>query len=242
MLSKSAARAFFLTGTVGLSVIFLGLTFDTMRRVPAQTHAQNLTPQVVQGKHLWDQNNCMGCHTLLGEGAYYAPELTKVYARRGPEFIKAMLRNPQAMYPGQRRMAQYQFTDAEMDALVAFFQWIGDMDLNGFPPRPTLLPVAVPAPAGDSAVARIAQPKVFSQLCIACHSLDGQGGSVGPALDDVGQRRDYANLVTWLTDPQQVKPGTLMPKLPLSEADIAELASYLSQMKHAASSPMPRSN
>ncbi len=133
MLSKSAARAFFLLGTIGFSAVFLLLTIDTIRRVPAQTKQQNLTEQVVHGKHLWERNNCMGCHTLLGEGAYYAPELTKVYERRGPEFIKAMLRDPQAMYPGQRRMVKYNFTDAEIAALVAFLQWIGDMDLNGFP-------------------------------------------------------------------------------------------------------------
>ena len=82
-----------------------------------------------------------------------------------------------------------------------------------------------------NAVARLERPKVFNQLCIACHSLGGQGGVVGPALDDVGSRRNYDNLVVWLTDPQQVKPGTLMPKLPLSEPDIAELASFLSQLK-----------
>jgi nitric oxide reductase subunit C len=80
-------------------------------------------------------------------------------------------------------------------------------------------------------VARPERPKIFNQLCIACHSLGGQGGVVGPALDEVGTRRDYNDLVVWLTDPQQVKPGTLMPKLPLSEADIVELASFLSQMK-----------
>ena len=231
MLSKSAARTFFLVGTVGFSVIFLGLTLDTMRRVPDQTRAHNITPQVVQGKHLWEKNNCMGCHTLLGEGAYYAPELTRVYERRGPEFIKAMLRDPQAMYPGQRRMVQYHFTDGEIEALLAFLRWIGEMDLNGFPPKPTLLPVAVPVASTDNVVARREQPKVFNQLCIACHSLGGQGGVVGPALDDVGRRRDYNNLVVWLTDPQKVKPGTLMPKLPLSEPDIAELASFLSQLK-----------
>ena len=83
MLSKSAARAFFLLGTIGFSAVFLFLTIDTIRRVPAQTKQQNLTEQVVHGKHLWERNNCMGCHTLLGEGAYYAPELTKVYERRG---------------------------------------------------------------------------------------------------------------------------------------------------------------
>ncbi|HEY5870155.1 MAG TPA: c-type cytochrome [Candidatus Tectomicrobia bacterium] len=56
--------------------MFLLLTIDTIRRVPAQTKQQNLTEQVVHGKHLWERNNCMGCHTLLGEGAYYAPELS----------------------------------------------------------------------------------------------------------------------------------------------------------------------
>jgi nitric oxide reductase subunit C len=231
MLSKSAARAFFFIGTIGFSAIFLGLTLDTIRRVPEQTKQQNITPQVVQGKHLWEKNNCMGCHTLLGEGAYYAPELTKVYERRGPEFITAMLRDPQAMYPGQRRMVQYHFSEAEMAALVAFLKWIGEMDLNGFPPKPTLLPVAVPVASQDNAVARLERPKVFNQLCVACHSLGGEGGVVGPALDDVGSRRNYDNLVVWLTDPQKVKPGTLMPKLPLSEPDIAELASFLSQLK-----------
>ena len=232
MLSKSAARAFFLIGTIGFSLIFLLLTLDTIRRVPEQTNADNLTPQAIAGKHLWDKNNCMGCHTILGEGAYYAPELTKVYERRGPEFIKAMLRDPEAMYPGQRRMVTYDFTDAEIEEMVAFLKWIGEMDLNGFPPEPTLLPVAVPTPAvGTDVVAAVERPKVFNQLCIACHSLGGQGGVVGPALDDVGNRLAYDDLIPWLTDPQKIKPGTAMPKLPLSSADIVELASFLSQMK-----------
>jgi hypothetical protein len=51
-----------------------------------------------------------------------------------------MLRDPQALFPGQRRMVQYDFTDDEINALVAFLKWIGEMDLNGFPPKPSLLP------------------------------------------------------------------------------------------------------
>ena len=232
MLSKSAARAFFLIGTLGFSLIFLFLTLDTIRRVPEQTNAVNLTPQAIAGKHLWDRHNCMGCHTILGEGAYYAPELTKVYERRGPEFIKAMLTDPEAMYPGQRRMVTYDLTEEEKEALVAFFKWIGEMDLNGFPPEPALLPVAVQTPVPGEAVAAFAPPpKVFNQLCIACHSLGGQGGVVGPPLDDVGNRLSYDDLVPWITDPQKIKPGTAMPKLPLTSADIAELASFLSKLK-----------
>ena len=74
----------------------------------------------------------------MGEGAYYAPELTKVYERRGPQFMKAMLKNPEAMYPGQRKMQNYNFKDEEIEHLVAFLKWVGEMDLNGFPAKPHL--------------------------------------------------------------------------------------------------------
>jgi nitric oxide reductase subunit C len=233
MLSKSAARSFFLIGTVLCSGTFLLLTVDTIRKVPAQTNEQNLTPQVIHGKELWDKNNCMGCHTILGEGAYYAPELTKVYDRRGPAFIKAMIKDPQGMYPGERRMEEYDFTEEELDALVAFFKWIGEMDLNGWPPKPDLNQLAVPASqsaTGGAVAQQIDRPQVFNQMCIACHALGGQGGAVGPALDGIGDRRSYDELVAWLRDPQAVKPGALMPKLPLSDTDVNELAAFLSKV------------
>lgn len=236
MLSKSAAKAFFFTGTVVSAGIFILLTIDTIQRVPARTHQENITEAVIRGKNHWDTNNCAGCHTLLGEGAYYAPELTQVYARRGESFVRAVIKDPEAMYPGQRKMVNYHFNDDQISDLIAFLKWIGEMDLNGFPPKPDLMSTAVvPGATGDASQAPVAQrmnrPMVFNQMCIACHSLNGQGGKIGPALDDVGDRRDRANIVQWLTDPQSVKPGTLMPKLPLSKEDISELAAFLSELK-----------
>ena len=138
MLSKNQAKLFFLGGTLLFSLVFILLTIDTIQQIPNQTHAENLNPQAIHGKELWDKNICMGCHTLLGEGAYYAPELTKVYERRGPEWIKLLLKDPQALYPGQRKMVKYDFTDQEREDLVAFFKWIGEMNLNGFPAKPPL--------------------------------------------------------------------------------------------------------
>lgn len=233
MLSKKAARLFFWVGTATCALAFIGLTVDTFTRIPAQTRAHRITPAVERGKHLWDSSNCMGCHTIMGEGAYYAPELTRVHRRRGPTFIRAMLRNPEAMYPGQRRMQNYHFTEAQIDDLVAFLEWIDQVDLNGFPAAPTLSPVAAPgAPAGGSAVVPTTdRPQVFNQLCVACHALGGQGGAVGPALDRVGERFDAAYLQRWLQNPQQVRPGTTMPQLPLTEAQVRELVAFLSQLR-----------
>lgn len=230
MLSKSKARAFFLIGTALCTVSFALLTADTLARVPAQTRQAQLTPEAIRGKHLFDRSNCMGCHTILGEGAYYAPELTKVYARRGPIFIAQMLRDPEKMFPGKRRMWKYDFSEREIADLVAFFEWIGKMDLNGFPARPVLGAAAAPAAAGAGTVAA-ARPEVFGQVCTACHQLAGQGGTVGPALDGVGARLSHDQIVTWLRDPPAVKPGTAMPKLPLTEDQLQELATFLSAQK-----------
>lgn len=234
MLSKSAARAFFVGGTAVCSLAFIGLTIDTVQRIPAQTHEENLTPEAIRGKDLWDTSNCMGCHTLLGEGGYYAPELTRVYTRRGPEFIRMMLRDPQAMYPGQRRMQQYDFNEDEINELVAFFQWIDGMDLNGFPPAPTL---TASASASTPIATDDGRPAVFGQMCVACHAIGGRGGNVGPALDGVADRRDPENLNRWLHDPRAERPQTTMPQLPLTDLQIEELVTWLSTLHETPSTP-----
>lgn len=232
MLSKSQARGFFIFGTALFSTIFIILTVDTFQRIPDQTKQVNLTPQVIRGKHLWDKSNCMGCHTLMGEGAYYAPELTKVFERRGEAFIKAMLKNPQSMYPNDRKMVNYNFSEEQISDLTAFLKWIGEIDLNGFPPKPDIGISANPSAQNPlEAVNTTNRPHVFNQMCVACHSLNGQGGNVGPSLDDVGSRRDIDYISRWLKDPTAIKADSRMPKLPLSESQISELAAFLSQLK-----------
>ena len=132
MLSKKQARAFFLGGTVVTFLVFIGLTVYSLSEAQDQTNYENLTEQVVRGKDLWDKNNCMGCHTLLGEGGYYAPELTKVIERRGEGYIKAVLMTPVPWEPNGRKMVAYGFSEEEAQDLIAFFGWIGEIDLNGF--------------------------------------------------------------------------------------------------------------
>ncbi|MEZ4237008.1 MAG: cytochrome c [Myxococcota bacterium] len=173
MLSKSQARLFFLSATGGFSLVFLGLTADTIRQTPARTHQEAMTPAVVRGKEIFDRNNCMGCHTILGEGAYYAPELTKVVDRRGEGWIRLFLKDPAAMFPNERKMVQYDFTDAQIDDLVAFFGWIGRIDTNGFPPAPDLAPPPPPPVAGPRGVSVGTAPDIFDR-CLCRVPLGGR--------------------------------------------------------------------
>jgi len=139
MLSKKQARAFFLGGTLVTFLIFIGLTVYSLSEGADQTNHENLTAEVVRGKEIWESNNCMGCHTILGEGAYYAPELTKVvdrlnmrYDGNGEEVIKSILMSKGPWQPNGRKMVAYGMTEQEATDVVAFFKWIGQIDLNGF--------------------------------------------------------------------------------------------------------------
>ncbi len=132
MLSKKQAKTFFIGGTAVTFLVFIGLTIYSFSKDNDQTNDENITEAVVRGKDLWDTNNCMGCHTILGEGAYYAPELTKVIDRRGPGYVKAVLMSQQPWSPNGRKMVAYGMTNEEAEDMIAFFEWIGQIDLNGF--------------------------------------------------------------------------------------------------------------
>ena len=82
----------------------------------------------------------------------------------------------------------------------------------------------------------------LSSGCANCHTIQGTPAQadVGPDLTHVGSRttlaagtipNDSAHLAAWLRDPQKVKPGTKMPKLPLSQSDISGLVKYLEGLK-----------
>lgn len=132
MLSKSQARAFFLGGTLVTFLVFIALTIYSFMPKNDQTNYGKIDAQIVRGKEIWESNNCMGCHTILGEGAYYAPELTKVIDRRGDAYVKAVLMSKEPWQPRGRKMVAYAMTDEEADAVIAYFKWIGKIDLNGF--------------------------------------------------------------------------------------------------------------
>ncbi len=245
MLTKSAAKAFFLGGTALCSLAFILLTLDTVAQFPERSHESEITPQVLAGHKIWLDNNCMGCHTLLGEGAYYAPELTRVMDRRSEEWIRTFLANPARMFPGRRQMVKYDFFDpsevgegiarANADAMIAFFSWVRGIETNGWPPAPNLSQSPRAAGAGAAELAPepatvAAAPSYFRSVCISCHSVEGYGGKVGPALDGVASRFNADYLRRWIVDPQAIKPGTSMPNLGLSAADLDAISTYLSTL------------
>ena len=133
--TKSMARNIFWGAAVFSFLLFLALTFDTTAALPKRDNRQNLTPEVVRGKHIWETNNCIGCHTLLGEGAYFAPELGNVYKRRGPDFIKGWMQAMPTGAPGRRQMPQFNLNEQQLTDLVAFLKYASEINTENWPPN-----------------------------------------------------------------------------------------------------------
>lgn len=72
---------------------------------------------------------------------------------------------------------------------------------------------------------------VKTYQCTSCHTITERGGTVGPILNHVGNRRARAWLKRWLADPQQVKPGTKMPKFDFPPDQLEMVVNYVSNMK-----------
>lgn len=67
--------------------------------------------------------------------------------------------------------------------------------------------------------------------CTTCHTIGGGGGTVGPILNRLGNRRSEDWLRRWLTDPQQVKPGTKMPRFPFTGEEYELTVAHLTAMR-----------
>jgi nitric oxide reductase subunit C len=134
--STSAARNIFYGGSTFFILIFVALTYNTEQQLPKRDQRAQLdNPAVVAGKKLWETNNCIGCHTLFGEGAYFAPELGNVYKRRGPDFIKAWIKAQPTGAPGRRQMPDFHFSDKDLDDMVAFLKYASEINTANWPPN-----------------------------------------------------------------------------------------------------------
>jgi nitric oxide reductase subunit C len=203
-MTKRQTRMFFIVGTGLFAAIFLALTVDSHRQFGTLTNADLITEDVSEGKHVWHRKNCINCHTLLGEGAYFAPDLTKITQTRGEAYLTAFLREPSLFYTEEehrRLMPNPELDDEEIAQVIAFLDWVSQIDNQGWPPRPILVTgSAIPGAAGGRPATGSASDdpislgqEVFhapSPGCFACHSTAPAVQMVGPSMAGVGERAE----------------------------------------------------
>ncbi len=204
----------FAIGSTAIAALaFLVMTVDSHRQFPELTNAENITPEVVHGKDVWHKYNCINCHTLFGEGAYYAPDLTKITQHRGEAYLHAYMRDPSKFYDEQkhrRLMPKQDLSEKEIKDLITFLDWVSKVDNQGWPPRPILVtgsfvpgadtnhaggsdtpPGIRPVNAGDDS--RALGENIFRTAipaCNACHSTAPGADMAGPTLAGLASRAE----------------------------------------------------
>jgi len=102
-----------------MAAIFIALSvasFTTSRGQVTPDTVKYGGYDAVQGKRVFQGYNCMGCHTLLGNGAYFGPDLTDVYEQAGPAWLEAFLPSAGGWPTGPAVQVQLQKAGVAADA------------------------------------------------------------------------------------------------------------------------------
>lgn len=144
ILTKSRARNVFYGGSLFFVAVFIALTVHSHYYVlNNSTSKLPLTEEVVLGKRVWEKYSCINCHTLHGEGAYFAPEVGNVMTRWGVaddpegafETLKTWMEAQPSGVEGRRQMPNFHLTDEEIRGLAEFLRWADHTDTQGWPPN-----------------------------------------------------------------------------------------------------------
>jgi mono/diheme cytochrome c family protein len=63
--------------------------------------------------------------------------------------------------------------------------------------------------------------------CQGCHQIKGEGGKLGPALDDVVSSKGEAFVLKKLADPKFNNAASAMPKYPMNKEDMNAIVDFL---------------
>jgi len=144
ILTKARARNVFYGGSLFFAAVFGIMAWHSHHYIVTKSTAGlPLTPEVARGKAVWEQYACINCHTLHGEGAYFAPELGNVTTRWGvyddPEgafqTMKSWLDAQPSGIPGRRQMPHFALSDEDIRALSEFLRWADHNDTQNWPPN-----------------------------------------------------------------------------------------------------------
>ncbi len=202
------------------------------------------------GKVVFQQNNCMTCHSISGQGGCLAPPLDGIGAYRSKEFILSRItRGPAAeaefakLYGKPELMPHLRIAPNEAKLITQYLLTL-PIPTNGFlvGTHKTNINVGKSTEkqetieASDPTIIKEGRQLVYQYGCIACHSIHGIGGHFAPTFDDLNKRRtenhvrEHITNVEFFTqngDDEYGGRGTVMPPSGLSKAEIDKICKFL---------------
>ena len=173
---------------------------------------QQLSPAELAGIAYYRDEKCATCHNLREGTPKVGPNLTTAANRRSPVWMIEHFKHPSQLVPGTS-MPPIHLNDEQLAALAAFLGRLSPAN----------------AEALESAPDNVVQGALVYQVnqCGSCHTANGEGMKVGPALNGVARRRTPEWIEEQIRRPQSHFPETMMPGLDLARRDMERLVAYL---------------
>ncbi|MCH7947042.1 MAG: c-type cytochrome [candidate division Zixibacteria bacterium] len=168
---------------------------------------------------LFERYSCISCHTVEKYGGTLSTvSLTNVGSRVKYEWLKNYLLKPFAVRPiVTARMPRFRMTEADAEEIARYLKEV-------YVSREIPKFLEHEFTAEDENKGR----NIFEQQkCVSCHIVDGQGGYVGPSLDNLAQRLETGWVYKWLRNPQKYQPRTIHPNYGFSEKEAKQLTAFL---------------
>lgn len=217
---KRVSQRFLAIGIVlALATIWSGLTVAAILSTPSndaddeavaadrQADWSVLPPAALAGLYEFRHLGCAHCHNIAGGDPKTGPELSTSTKRQDEGWMARHFQDPDGSGKGPG---------------ISEPQILNLMSL-----------VAGVTPQNGSAVANapelpVAGARVYAnQQCAFCHQLNGEGQTIGPALNGVGQRREAAWLTGHFREPAAFVEGSTMPPFALADPEMEALVAYM---------------
>ena len=216
---------------------------------PAVLPSGPVNPLVAQGRGIFQEHGCSGCHGDVGLGGVVGPNLTGITTKFPEAQLVDLLHHPNAQMRAGN-MPSVDISADQMKALLAYLAVIGTPMANvqasfgntatapsagaraqaaGVAESAPTAPGAPAAPAASAAAAAGAQ--VFLEHgCIGCHGPNGSGGRA-PALAPLIASLSDSQLQALVLHPNAKMTKGGMPPFFGSPDQLSELVAYLRTLK-----------
>jgi cytochrome c2 len=206
-----------------------------------------------RGKLVFEQLNCMACHSIHNAGGDLGPMLDGVGGRRSPQFLIAHLSNAPddiehyRQLRGPLKSDQWEhsrYSRDKADSLVAYLMTIPEPP-GGF--------VVMPHTSRSAALTERGEKQKFTPQpttsstreganlynkfgCVACHSIGDIGGWLGPRLDGIGARHTRSFILEHVSPAEVMAKSesisaetksTAMPRMQLEPEQAKKIVDYL---------------
>jgi mono/diheme cytochrome c family protein len=203
-----------------LTTVLLGRSDSVPSSYQKQKQTVNIPPPAGEPGRIFKRYKCLSCHKLGDLGGELAPDLAFEGSKVRKDWLKKFLGKPYAIRPYLvERMPRFNMTAREAEIISEYAELVLRNNNIDAPPL---------SQKGSPDIGRRLYFDKYA--CQSCHSIDGEGGYYGPALENVADRLKSTWLDTRLVNVHPYEPGAREPALSVPEEERKNILAYLSTL------------